>query len=174
MGRLALKEDLTSTGGRVLGGSSSWFAEDGRPFALAEDKATCGNCKGLWPIIGSARDCMEDGRAMVKDLDPVHCPCRQNFIYASGNSPFLWSEGGGTTEIVQLSTPVQTDDELEHYFEIVDATNGVPIEGMTYKLLSDDISLADNQSLVSGKTMVVSKNNHPNLTFIAWREGNVR
>jgi hypothetical protein len=105
MERLALKEDWTSTDGRVMGGSSDWYAEDGRPFALAEDLATCGNCKGLWRIVGTARDCMDKDRAMVKDLDPVHCPCSKNRVFASGNSPFFWSEGGSTAARTPAPAP---------------------------------------------------------------------
>jgi hypothetical protein len=110
MTRLALKEDHTSTGGRVMGGSSDFYAEDGRPFALDGDKATCGNCKGLWPILGSAHDWMDEGRSMVKDLDPVHCPCGKNRVFASANSPFDYSTGD-TSEPAQSGTPIQTYDQ---------------------------------------------------------------
>ena len=173
MERLALKDDWTSTGGRVIGGSSNWFAEGGRPFALADDKASCGNCKGAWPIAGNVQDCMDNGRAMVKDLARVFCPCGKNFVYASGNSPFFWSGGGGR-ETTQAITSPQTDDEFEHYFEIVDAMSGAPIEGMAYTLISDDVSLVKSESLAAGKTKIVSMNDYPNLTFIAWRTGDVR
>jgi uncharacterized Zn-binding protein involved in type VI secretion len=173
MTRLALKEDHTSTGGRVLGGSSDYYAEDGRPFALDGDKATCGNCKGLWPILGSAHDWMDQGRSMVKDLDPIHCSCGKNRVFASGNSPFDY-ETGGSSNLIQQSTLADTSDELDHYFEIVDAATGIPVEGMTYKLLSDGVLLVDSESLVAGKTMVFSMNDHPNLSPIAWRTGDVR
>jgi hypothetical protein len=116
-----------------MGGSSNWFAEDGRPFALAEDKATCGNCKGLWPIAGTALDCLDEGRAMVKDMARVYCPCRENFVYASGSSPFLWSEGGGTTETVQSSTPPQTYDE-----QISARAPRVSLEGYPYLIETAD------------------------------------
>jgi hypothetical protein len=178
MTRLALKEDHTTTGGRVLGGSSDQYAEDGRPFALDGDKATCGNCKGLWPLLGSAHDWMDQGRPMVKDLDPVHCPCGKNRVFASGNSPFDYETGGSSTSMEQSallqSTLADTPDELEHYFEIVDAASGLPVEGMTYKLLSDGVPLVDNESLTAGKTMALSKSEHPNLSLIAWRTGDVR
>jgi uncharacterized Zn-binding protein involved in type VI secretion len=138
MTRLALKEDHTTTGGRVLGGSADQYAEDGRPFALDGDKATCGNCKGLWPILGSAHDWMDQGRSMVKDLDPVHCPCGQNRVFASGNSPFDY-ETGGSSEPIQQSAPKQTYDEqvkvrasrgsLEGYPYLIEQADGQTICG---------------------------------------------
>src|SRR5579864_1874467 len=80
--RLALKDDKTTTGGSILGPSSSWYNEDGRAFALAEDLATCGNCKGSWRVGGTAHNWMDEGQAMVKDLDPVYCPCGKNRVLA--------------------------------------------------------------------------------------------
>lgn len=109
MPRLALKEDHTTTGGRVLGGSSDFYAEDGRPFALDGDKATCGNCKGLWPILGSAHDWMDKDCSMVKDLDPVHCPCGKNRVFASGSSPFDYETGGSEAVVSSAGQWVSSD-----------------------------------------------------------------
>lgn len=132
MTRLALKEDHTTTGGRVLGGSADQYAEDGRPFALDGDGATCGNCKGVWPILGSARDWMDQGRSMVKDLDPVHCPCGKNRVFASGNSPFDY-ETGGSSESVQPSTPKEIYDE-----QVEAHASRVPVEGYPYLIEQAD------------------------------------
>lgn len=132
MTRLALKEDHTSTGGRVLGGSSNFYAEDGRPLALDGDKATCGNCKGLWPILGSAHDWMDEGRSMVKDLDPVHCPCGKNRVFASGSSPFDY-ETGGSRELIQQSVPKQTCDE-----QVEARASRVSVEGYPYFIETAD------------------------------------
>lgn len=136
MTRLALKEDLTSTGGRIMGGSSDFYAEDGRPFALDGDKATCGNCKGLWAVLGSARDCMDDGRSMVKDMDRVHCPCGKNRVFASGDSPFFYSSGDAD-EPAQSGTPIQTYDE-----QVKVRASRVSVEGYPYL-----IEQADGQTI---------------------------
>ena len=69
----------------------------------------------------------------------------------------------------------QDDDEhLEHYFELVDATTGAPVEGMAYKLSSDGQCLVDNATLARGRTRAFSLKECPNLAFVAWREGDVR
>jgi hypothetical protein len=117
MERLALKDDWTSTGGRVMGASSDFYNEDGQPFACAEDKATCGNFTGLWPIAGNAHDWMDEGRGLVKDLAPVYCPCGKNRVFASAGSPFFYGTGGGN-KAAQSGTSVQTYDEQ---FTLTDA-----------------------------------------------------
>lgn len=68
----------------------------------------------------------------------------------------------------------ESHEELEHYFEIVDVKTEAPIEGMTYKLSSDGQPLVHEAMLAGGKTPAFSLLEHPNLTFVAWRHGDVR
>ncbi|MEM5297519.1 hypothetical protein VSR82_24690 [Burkholderia sp. JPY481] len=65
-------------------------------------------------------------------------------------------------------------EELEQYFELVDAKTNAPVEGMTYRLSSDGQCLVDDATLAGGRTRAFSLKRHPNLTFVAWREGDVR
>ncbi|RQS22550.1 hypothetical protein [Burkholderia sp. Bp8998] len=66
------------------------------------------------------------------------------------------------------------DENLERYFEICDAMTGALVEGMTYTLSSDEQSLVYEAVLTGGKTHAFSLKEHPNLVFVAWREGDVR
>ena len=97
MQRLAVAGDRTTTGGHVIRGTSTVFDEKQRPYALKNDLATCGNCKGGFPVYGSANDCLVDGRPMVKHLDRVMCPCGKNFVLASAASTFLFTGGDGAS-----------------------------------------------------------------------------
>ena len=73
------------------------------------------------------------------------------------------------------ATPAAThDDELEQYFEIVDAWTEEPVEGMTYKLSNDGRTVIHDAPLAGGKTQAVLVKDHPNLLFVALREGSVR
>jgi hypothetical protein len=72
------------------------------------------------------------------------------------------------------ATLAESDEELEHYFEIVDAKTEAPIEGITYKISSNGQSLVHDTTLAGGKTPAFSLKEHPNLTFVAWRQGDVR
>lgn len=116
--RLVAKGDTTTTKGRVMGGSSTWYADNGQAFALYHDRATCGNCKGLFPILGSARDWMENGKPMVKHMDRVLCPCGKNHVLASGASSLLYTSGADatTTSNVSFTAPTNstTCDEQVH------------------------------------------------------------
>lgn len=152
MTRLALKDDHTSTGGRILGGSSDFYAEDGRSFALDGDKATCGNCKGLWPILGSARNWMDNGRSMVKDLDPVHCPCGKNLVFASGSSPFDYETGGSSEMAAASASPLRVAaTPHDQHFEILNS-DGFPVQGLRYRLNVEGKDVIDGVTDAHGKT----------------------
>ncbi|MBB5496080.1 hypothetical protein [Paraburkholderia sp. MM5384-R2] len=70
--------------------------------------------------------------------------------------------------------PQNAEEVLEHYFELVDAKTGIPVEGMTYKLLSNGRMVVEDAPLADGKTRSFPMKNHPNLIVVAWRAGNVR
>lgn len=88
--RLVADGDRTTTGGFVIA-RSSMYNEEGKQYARKENHATCGNCKGKWPIYGTATDWTDDGVPMVKDRDKVLCPCGKNFVLAAANSSVGYS-----------------------------------------------------------------------------------
>jgi uncharacterized Zn-binding protein involved in type VI secretion len=174
--------DRTTTGGVVIATTSN-RCDNGKPIALHGEEATCGKCNGIHKIFGTCTNATYRGRASVFDGDLVLCPCGQNRVIA-GPDARCSAESGNCSPVAASALSVDSDefnarlgyayDEFEHYFEIVDANTGAPIEGMTYMLISDGLSLANSESLMAGKTIAVSKTDHPNLTFIAWREGSAR
>jgi uncharacterized Zn-binding protein involved in type VI secretion len=173
--------DPTTTRGVVFAFSST-IDDDGKKVALSGDEATCGNCEGMFKIFGTGKGMSENGRDVVVEGDLVLCPCRKNRVIVGSNPGiFLEADRGAGTAIGVQAVAASTSpsaspspDELEHYFEIVDAMTNTPIEGMTYKLVSDGTTLVDDQLLVAGKTKGYSKDEHPDLTLIAWRAGDVR
>lgn len=123
MQRIAVAGDQTTTGGHVIRGTSTVFDEKQRPYALKSDLATCGNCKGGFPIYGSANDCLVDGRPMVKHLDRVMCPCGKNFVLASATSTFLFTSGGEAS--TSADKPEKKGNEKAAcWFLVRDATTG--------------------------------------------------
>ncbi|AQG99251.1 hypothetical protein A9R05_10755 [Burkholderia sp. KK1] len=90
--RLVGKGDWTTTRGRVLGGSSTFFAENGQTLSRRNDIATCGNCEGSFPILGTADTILDEGLPIVRHLDRVLCPCGQNRVL-SGHPEFLIRDG---------------------------------------------------------------------------------
>lgn len=73
--------DPTTTGGFVIATLSTMFDNDVR-LAIAGDQATCGNCKGGWPISATGTHMTENGRNVVIDRDWVLCPCKKNRVIA--------------------------------------------------------------------------------------------
>jgi len=138
--QLVVKGARTTTGGYVVSGSSTQYDEHGNTMARDGDQATCGNCKGLFQIRGSANAWLDGGKAMVKDWDWVLCPCRQNRVRASLSTTFYYSTGGGgqTTsqtakQSVVESTPLAVYDEQ---YTLRDHT-GRGLANVQYRIVTD-------------------------------------
>ena len=85
--RLALVRhgDPTTTRGFVMAFSST-MRDDGKQIALSGDKATCGNCKGAYPIYGTGEGISEGVRVAVVHGDKVLCPCGKNRVIAGSEA----------------------------------------------------------------------------------------
>ncbi|MBN3777458.1 PAAR domain-containing protein [Burkholderia sp. Ac-20345] len=136
--QLVAKGSRTTTGGYVASGSSAHYDERGNTMARDGDQASCGNCKGLFSIRGSANAWLDDGKAMVKDWDWVLCPCRQNRVRASPASPYYYSTGGGgqaTTgtakQSIVESAPIAVHDEQ---YVLRDAHSRQPLANVQYRI----------------------------------------
>jgi hypothetical protein len=79
-----------------------------------------------------------------------------------------------TSNLLTRAGVKDEDEDLERYFEIIDAKTGAPVDGMTYMLSSNGQSLLSGAMLAGGKTRAFSLKEHPNLAFVSWREGDVR
>lgn len=105
--------DDTTTRGKVIAFSAT-FHDDGRKIALFGDQATCGNCKGLWNIVGTGEGISEAGRLAVINGDRVLCPCGKNRVMASptaGMFVHLDRDAGNTGA---RQTQGSTDELLDH------------------------------------------------------------
>ncbi|WP_241303459.1 PAAR domain-containing protein [Burkholderia stabilis] len=172
--------DPTTTRGTVFAYSSSIY-DDRKHVALSGDEATCGNCEGTFKIFGTGKGMSEKGRDVVVEGDLVLCPCKANRVLV-GHNPgiFLESRSEGTSALARAAASNAelmadaSEDDIEHFFEIVDAISGKPVEGMSCKVLSDGYTLVDNVPLVHGRTRSFSMKVHPNLSVVAWRTGGAR
>ncbi|WP_321910154.1 PAAR domain-containing protein [Paraburkholderia sp. J11-2] len=173
--------DKTTAGGVVLEGVDSCL-HHGTPLTFIGAKIWCPECnsEGVIGWNGPHRKATMMGKQQALEGDLCLCRCDPPpVLLASQNSAWHVFESDeleratGAGHSMTRASPAG-HDELEHYFEIVDAVSGAPIEGMTYTLLSNGVSLVNSQSLVTGRTAIVSKADYPNLTFIAWRKGDVR
>ncbi|AUT64245.1 PAAR domain-containing protein [Paraburkholderia terrae] len=71
---IALKGNLTTTGGRVLDGDATTL-DDGQPLARHMGLASCPRCGQNGPIYGSALNWGMGASRGVRDGDIVMCRC---------------------------------------------------------------------------------------------------
>lgn len=147
--RLVADYDRTTTGGVVIG-RSNYFNEEGRMYARKENHATCGICKGGWPIYGTASDWMDEGLPLVKDLDRVLCPCGKNFVLAAGNSNALYSESKREAQTETRATSRRTDT-YDEQFMLRDA-KGSPLAGTYYTVRMPSGELRHGVTDLQGRT----------------------
>ncbi|SAL38072.1 PAAR repeat-containing protein [Caballeronia peredens] len=141
--RLVAKGDWTTTRGRVLGGSSSFYAENGQTLTRRTDLATCGKCKGAFPIYGTADTILDEGQPLVRHMDRVLCPCRQNFVL-SGHPEFLIREGDArsTSDSLaneQTAAPGNNDVKYTSWFYVRDSVTGAPLLDQSFIVYVDGI-----------------------------------
>ncbi|TGN99310.1 hypothetical protein [Burkholderia sp. USMB20] len=116
--------------------------------------------------------------ALSGDINVCGCNPPPVFYAERGMSMSFTAEEAATLVTPHARTHsrahVDVDDDLECYFEIRDAMTDTPVEGMIYRLSSDEHSLVCDAALTEGETRAFSVKAHPNLIFVAWREGDVR
>ncbi|WP_236654902.1 PAAR domain-containing protein [Burkholderia pyrrocinia] len=172
--------DPTTTRGIVFAYSSTIY-DDRKHVALSGDEATCGNCEGIFKIFGTGKGMSEKGRDVVVEGDLVLCPCKANRVLAGRNPGiFLETRSDGVPAVAHAtasSAELMSDtseDDIEQFFEIVDAITRKPVEGLRCKVLSNGYTLVDDVPLVHGRTRSFSMKMHPNISVVAWRTGGAR
>ena len=166
--RLVAKGDLTTTQGRVLGGSSSWYASNGQTLARRNDLATCGNCKGAFPIMGTADPWLDDGLPTVKHLDRVLCPCGKNRVL-SGNWEFLFTGGespsSGAAAMASFANAPSDAPVFDEGFQLTDVETGLPLANRAYRLVGDSGVVIEGITNELGRTSRITTRTAENYKF---------
>lgn len=154
--RLVAKGDLTTTQGRVLGGSSSWYASNGQTLARRNDLATCGNCKGAFPILGTADTWLDHGLPTVRHLDRVLCPCGKNRVL-SGNHEFLFTSEGAPSSSSSVTAGAPAHSALSGFNELIVLRDedGHPIANQRFRIRSADGDVYEGMTTDAGETVRV-------------------
>lgn len=166
--RLVAKGDLTTTCGRVMGGSSSWYASNGQTLARRNDLATCGTCKGTFPILGTADTWLDDGLPTVKHMDRVLCPCGQNRVL-SGNWEFLFTGGGepssGAATTASFANAPSAPSIFDEGFQLIDVETGSPLANRAYRLVGDSGVVIEGITNALGRTQRITTRTVGNYTL---------
>lgn len=148
--RLVADGDRTTTGGQVIA-HSDFYNEQGRMYARKENHATCGNCKGGWPIYGTAENWMEDGAPLVKDYDRVLCPCGKNFVLAASSSNAFYSDRNSEAVATQPS-PARAFDQQYTLWD----SDGQPLANVPYRVCLDSNIIASGVTDSAGRTQRIA------------------
>ncbi|SIT37378.1 conserved hypothetical protein [Paraburkholderia piptadeniae] len=159
---LIVQGSPTTTGGVVIGGSATDMTDNGRPFTLHGDEATCGKCKGTFQIVGSATRRCYRGRAGVIEGDLVLCPCGENRVLA-GPNPGCFYHTDGEGAVAQL---LSVDSEefkprsgvYDEQFTLKDA-NGRPLAGVHYRVRIGSDVTASGITDAQGRTKRIHTDN---------------
>jgi type VI secretion system secreted protein VgrG len=114
--------------------------------------------------------------AIVLDGGNITFTCPGTFSVKGATHPF---SGGGSDAAVLGALPntigdIQLpsyfeEDELEQYFEFINASTGEAITGLQYRIENTGSSLVDKAQLEEGKTQSFSITTHPEeLSLTAW------
>ncbi|KWN20370.1 PAAR domain-containing protein [Burkholderia ubonensis] len=129
--------DPTTTGGIVISGSSNMFSNS-KTIAVDGDKATCGNCEGMFPIVGSAVRVISDGRCMAFEGDAVLCPCGHNLLIAGSDCTFFYDDGDGghnaANSFTALSTFAPASGIHDEQYVLREADSGRPLANVRYRI----------------------------------------
>ncbi|MBN3826471.1 PAAR domain-containing protein [Burkholderia sp. Ac-20384] len=150
--------DPTTTGGIVISGSSDMYSNN-KTIAVDGDKATCGNCEGAFPIVGSAVYVISHGRCMAIEGDLVLCPCGQNLLIAGSDCTFFYEDDGNHT----AANPFTVSSAFAHarqasalgiydeQFVLVDAF-GRPLANARYRVVTDSGQILTGTTDSAGQT----------------------
>ncbi|MBC8729461.1 PAAR domain-containing protein [Paraburkholderia sp. UCT2] len=116
--RLALVRhgDPTTTRGFVIALSSTMF-DGGKHIALHGEEATCGNCKGVFKIIGTGDGVSENNRNAVVHGDKVLCPCGKNRVIAGADAGMFihLNTGSDSTRASDSTNTARTNGVASHW-----------------------------------------------------------
>ncbi|WP_211193353.1 PAAR domain-containing protein [Paraburkholderia sp. UYCP14C] len=131
---VARDNDSTTTGGMVIAVSAT-MRDNGKRLALEGEHATCGNCKGSWPMHGTGDGMKNRGKRVVVDDDRVLCPCGKNRVIAGADARCFINKSTG---VAADSSPRQAaqDGLYNEQFTLLDEARR-PLADVRYRIVVD-------------------------------------
>ena len=148
--------DPTTTGGKVLAVRAN-IHDNGKKLALHGEHATCGNCKGSWPMFGTGDKMCDHGTPVVIQGDRVLCPCGKNRVIAGADArcfvhkePDASKTAGTTDSSREAAQPAQHDEQ----FTLLDDTRR-PLSNLRYRIVTDSGQIFTGTTNAAGQTQRV-------------------
>ncbi|OXI43882.1 PAAR domain-containing protein [Burkholderia aenigmatica] len=177
--------DPTTTGGIVISGSSDMLSEN-KTIAVNGDKATCGNCEGMFPIAGSAVGVISNGRCMALEGDAVLCPCGQNLLMSGGDCTFFYEDDDGHGDgDYYAANPTTTLSSFgprrygpasgihDEQYVLREADSGRPLANVRYRIRLSSGKIFSGVTDATGHTQRITSAYAESIKFEIARNGNV-
>jgi len=154
--------DPTTTGGNVAAYSSTMH-DNNKKLALHGDEATCGNCDGLWNIVGTGEGMGENGRLVVINGDHVACPCGSNRVIAgedAGCFIHVLHDRENTDAVDGAKVTRRSADQsaFDQSFVLRDEKTQKPLAGVLYMIVTEDGTSYEDRTDTQGRTISVCGN----------------
>jgi uncharacterized Zn-binding protein involved in type VI secretion len=155
--KAVLDGDWTTTGGRVIAHHASDFIANGKRVAYAGSVASCGECKGNFPVIASYDGWTMLGEKMVLDQDRVACPCGKNRVIGSADDILIEDVSSGSAHgyaETHTSSPsaLSASEPFDERLLLLDATTAAPLTHRAYRLISNTGRTVQGITDASGRT----------------------
>jgi uncharacterized Zn-binding protein involved in type VI secretion len=152
--KAVLDGDWTTTGGRVIAHHASDFIANGKRVAYGGSVASCGECKGNFPVIASYDGWTMLDEKMVLDQDRVACPCGKNRVIGSADDILIEDvpSRGACGYNGTGASAWTTSDPFDERFILRDAVTAAPLTNRAYRLKSNTGQVIEDVTDASGRT----------------------
>src|ERR1700757_2069777 len=145
--------DPTTTGGEVLAVRAN-IHDNTKKIALHGEHATCGNCKGWWPMFGTGEGMSEHGTQVVIQGDRVLCPCGKNRVLAGEDVGCFIHKDPGTSKVATATDSSREAAHAAQYdeqFTLLDEIRR-PLANVRYRIVVDGEQMITGTTNAQGKT----------------------
>ena len=144
--------DATTTDGRVIA-LKAVIHDKGKKLALDGEHATCGICKGSWPMHGSGDKMRSRGTRVVLDNDPVLCPCGKNRVIAASDAKCFVHKNKNAERSTVAKSPfgVAQTAPYDEQFTLLDHARR-PLMDMRYRIIVDGERVITGTTNARGQT----------------------
>lgn len=154
--------DATTTGGSVIALKAT-IHHKGKKIALRGEHATCGNCKGSWPVYGTGDRMCNRGTPVVLDGDSVLCPCGKNRVIADPETTcFVHKTRSAHGTMASLSRVTPPLAQYDEQFTLLDEARR-PLANVRYGIVANGGRVIAGLTDANGKTERVVTRSASNL-----------
>ncbi|MFB9125527.1 hypothetical protein E2553_00600 [Paraburkholderia dipogonis] len=126
---------------------------NGIKLALDSEHATCGNCKGSWPMHGTGDKMRNRGTPVVLDNDPVLCRCGKNRLIAASDAKCFVHKNTniGRSTVANPPLGVTQTAPFDEQFSLLDNTRR-PLAHIRYRIVTNSSQVTTGTTSAIGAT----------------------